>query len=246
MSCPTMVIAPARNPLPKCSPNLMPFHLNYSGIAPISTYFRVKPATLRDESGHNTAQLSTKTTSETKTTGIDTVVTAATPERVDKGDISAGVDVNPLSQPPRTPKKSSLGARFVAAFRGRTVHGATVNLPKGYSGIVLRADGDEGGKGKSADDNKNEAGSKSRKGRSARKASRVDVDEDVNMDEGEGPLQEEENENGPVRTLNPTESFSSFVLWNPDLPVDDAKDEYLRSLAEWIPLAAEASFSFLI
>ena len=240
MSCSTIVIAPAQNPPPTCSPNLMPFHLNYSGIAPISTYFRVKPATLRDESGHNTAQLSAETISEAKTTGIDTVVTAVTLERVDEGDAGAGMDVNPLIQPSRTP----LGARFVAAFRGRTVHGATVNLPKGYSGIVLRADGNESGKGKAADDNKNEASSKSRKGRSARKASRVDVDEDVNMDEGEGPLQEEDNENGPVRTLNPTESFSSFVLWNPDLPVDEAKDEYLRSLAEWIPLAAEASFYF--
>ncbi|KIM90262.1 hypothetical protein PILCRDRAFT_811981 [Piloderma croceum F 1598] len=236
MSCPTMVITSAQNPLPKCSPNLMPFHLNYSGIAPISTYFRVKPATLHNESGHNTVQLSTETT---KTTGIDTVVDPATSERVDAGDTGAGMDVNPFTQPSRTPKKSSLGARFVAAFRGRTVHGATVNLPKGYSGIVLRPDGDESGKGKSADDNKNEASSKSRKGRLARKTSRVDVDEDVNMDEGEGSLQEEENENGPVRTLNPTESFSSFVLWNPDLPVDEAKDEYLRSLTEWIPLAAE-------
>jgi len=223
----------------------MPFHLNYSGIAPISTYFRVKPATLLDKSRHNTAQLSTETTSEMEATRVDTAVT---PERINEGDTDVAMDVNPLTQPSHTPKKSSLGARFVAAFRGRTVHGVTVGLPKGYSGIILRADGDESRKGKAADYNKIEAISKSRKERLGRKVPRVDVDEEVTMDEGkgEGLLSEADNENDPVRTLNPTGSFSSFVLWNPDLPVDEAKDEYLRSLAEWIPLAAEVSLSSLI
>jgi len=76
-----------------------------------------------------------------------------------------------------------------------------------------------------------------KKGRLTRKASRMDVDEDVDIDMGKGRSQEGEHE--PVRTLNPTGSFSSFVLWNPDLPVDEAKDEYLRSLNEWTQLAEE-------
>lgn len=39
-----IVIARAEDPLPVCTPYLMPFHIDYSGPAPISTYFRVKPA----------------------------------------------------------------------------------------------------------------------------------------------------------------------------------------------------------
>ena len=34
--------APA-TPMPACSPNLMPFHIQYSSPAPVSTHFRVKP-----------------------------------------------------------------------------------------------------------------------------------------------------------------------------------------------------------
>ena len=222
----------------------MPFHLNYSGIAPISTYFRVKPASLRDDSGQNTAQHSTETDSETNKIGLETVTTTATPARVDGSDAGAAMDVNqPVNKnAARLPKKSSLGARFVAAFRGRTVYGATVDLPEGYGGIVLRAEGDQRGKGKTADGSKNQ-GSKSKQGRLGRKPSRIDVDEDVEMDEGEGLLQQEDEDSGPVRTLNPIGTFSSFVLWNPDLPVDEVKDEYLRSLNEWIRLAAEVSLS---
>lgn len=38
---------------------------------------------------------------------------------------------------------------------------------------------------------------------------------------------------GPVRTLQATGTFSSFVLWNLDIPMDESRDEYLRSLTEW-------------
>ena len=46
-----------------------------------------------------------------------------------------------------------------------------------------------------------------------------------------------------VRTLKPTSTFSSFVLWNADRPVDENKDEYLRSLTEWTKLSAVVSAS---
>ena len=139
MSCPTIQIVPAQNSLPRCSPNLMPFHLNYSGIAPISTYFRVKPATL-GQSGPNAAQLSTEPDLETKKAGINNVASTTESGRVDETDSDVAMNVTHLAgniavQPQ---KKSSLGTRFVAAFRGRTVHGVTVDLPEGYSGIVLR------------------------------------------------------------------------------------------------------------
>lgn len=40
----SIAIARAEEPLPTCTPYLMPFHIDYTGPAPISTYFRVKPA----------------------------------------------------------------------------------------------------------------------------------------------------------------------------------------------------------
>ena len=46
-------------------------------------------------------------------------------------------------------------------------------------------------------------------------------------------------EEGPARVLCPTGTFGSFVLWHPDIPMDEERDEYLRSLTEWTRLAAE-------
>ena len=40
----------------------------------------------------------------------------------------------------------------------------------------------------------------------------------------------EDEEKPPVRVLKPTARFDSFVLWHQDIPVDEGKDEYLRSL----------------
>jgi hypothetical protein len=223
----------------------MPFHLNYSGRAPITTYFRVKPAPLRDGSNDNALKLriSTETDIDTKKADTDTVATATTSELGDGNGMGVRMDVVDPSTPPpdntaaQSKKPSQSGARYVAAFRGRTVHGVTVDLPEGYSGIVLRPEGDGNRKGKPTEGEGQEgASSKSKKGRPTRKASRIDVDEDVDMGVAEGHF-------GPVRTLKPTASFSSFILWNPDLPVDEARDEYRRSVDEWTRLATEASSS---
>ncbi|GJJ11381.1 hypothetical protein Clacol_005613 [Clathrus columnatus] len=43
-------LCPPLSPIPIVEPHLMPFHIDYSGSAPISTYFLVKPdSTLNDE-----------------------------------------------------------------------------------------------------------------------------------------------------------------------------------------------------
>ena len=53
----------------------------------------------------------------------------------------------------------------------------------------------------------------------------------------EGILLPEEDR--PVRVLKPLARFDSFVLWHPDIPVDEEMDEYLRSLSEWVNIASE-------
>ena len=123
----------------------MPFHLNHSGTAPIATYFRVKPV----EPADSITQTSRQADPETNKTGADTVATASTMELVDGDGIGAAMEVTPSVDKTATvpKKKSPLGAQFVAGFRGWTVHGVTVTLLEGYSGIVLRAEDDESGKG---------------------------------------------------------------------------------------------------
>jgi len=58
-------------------------------------------------------------------------------------------------------------------------------------------------------------------------------------DSGEGADAEEEE--APTCTLALASTFSSFVVWNPDIPVDEGRDEYIRSLNEWIKLSAMVS-----
>jgi ribonuclease H2 non-catalytic Ylr154p-like subunit len=37
--------------------------------------------------------------------------------------------------------------------------------------------------------------------------------------------------------------FDSFVLWHRDIPVDEGRDVYLRSLSEWMNIASEVLLS---
>lgn len=237
MSTPSIQIATSKTALPQCSPNLMPFRINYTGRAALKTFFRVKPA----------ASLEGKVESEEKgevasEEADGTQSTDATRVEGDPGsqtDVTMDSQTTAVTAPTSTKVPApSLGARFTAAFRGRTMKGVTVNLPEGYGGIVLRADdgGAKGGRG--ANGRMDKEKEKPKRGRRGRKAEVIDVDEDVDMEESANGVDGEDVEES-TRTLKPTAQFSSFVLWNPDLPVDQSRDEYLRSLTEWTKLAAE-------
>ena len=128
----------------------------------------------------------------------------------------------------------------VAAFRGRTIRGTRISVPDGYTGVVLVG----------ADANKTKQPSSSppplgrRSSRRSRRVIHVDEDDepqDVDMDDaGEGVDVDGqgEEEEAPTRTLNLASVFSSFMVWNPDIPVDESRDEYIRSLNEWTKLSA--------
>ena len=61
-------------------------------------------------------------------------------------------------------------------------------------------------------------------------------------DEADAPeFLETASDEVPTRVLEPVSTFSSFVLWNADIPANDGRDEYVRSLREWTKLAAEVS-----
>ena len=125
---------------------------------------------------------------------------------------------------------SESAKRFVSSFRG-TVHGVEVALPKGYGGIVLRGDAND-----KAHPYLSTASTANR--RSIRRPRRKPTGEE--LDE----ISPEDEDGHPARVLKPTARFDSLVLWHPDIPVDEGKDGYLRSLTEWTSIASEVLACF--
>lgn len=231
---PILELRAPKTPIPTCSPNLMPFHIQYSGPAPISTYFRVKTAPVsnhlanasNDTSSGDVAdsQLSLEGTSDSQATLVSQASTSFSSGSA--STYAGNVGAQAISG-------EDEGEGLVAAFRGRTVRGAKIDLPEGFAGVVLDdAQSKHAAPVSTAQDSQRSA----RPSRVPSKKRGVVAVEDA--DEGDVAM---DDPTGPVRTLQATGTFSSFVLWNPDIPMDEGRDEYLRSLMEWTKIAAEVS-----
>ena len=236
-------IAPAKDALQTCIPNLMPFHIDYSGPAPISTFMRADPscetvgapAKNAEDSGNaeNTSKLQTSENGgdgagETQLVVVDTSQSSQT------GPVVVGAS-----------------KRVISSFRGRTIHGLDIDLPEGYGGLLLRAEdcGAKNNASASSSMRYEETRVKKVTRRSKRIVARdeageveVEMSEKVVQEVGivdltENP-DEDDDERLPTRMLIPTAQFSSFRLWNADIPTDEGADEYARSLTEWIRLAS--------
>lgn len=99
----------------------MPFHIDYDGPAPISTFLRVE---------------------ERVTENLDEPQPAPDEPKAESSTTAAG------STPSLGRRAVSY---FVSSFRGRTLHGTQIGVPAGYTGLVLKGvDGikKEKGKGK--------------------------------------------------------------------------------------------------
>ncbi len=235
----TLTISPALA-LPDATPSLMPFHIAYSGPAPISTYFRIKsspsPTFGRDTQPPSEPLLSPESqeTSDSQATLVGSSSSVST-----VGSAAAvGVDTATMSEGDATVGFAD-SRHYVAAFRGREMHGVLVDLPDGYAGIVLRAPDDKKGKGVASDNRRREEEKPVSKGRTTRRSKRAQ--EEVKVEDEEMDTAGIASEEGPTRVLEPVSTFSSFLLWHPDIPVNDGRDEYVRSLKEWTRLAAEVS-----
>ena len=238
--------------LPVRVPHLMPFHIQHTGPAPVSTYFHIRPHTgplwpLSSTTDPSLPSGDSQTVISTATANTEAVLCA------EKKNISAVADSDRVVANPAVPatgevdvvaanvktpastvqqsgpiqRLSESAKRFISSFRGRTVHGVEVTLPKGYAGIVLRGDTND----KTYPHTPTGSTSKHRPVRNSRRRpiEEEELDE-MSIDDEEKP---------PGRVLKPTAKFDSFVLWNPDIPVDEGKDEYLRSLYEWTNIASE-------
>ncbi|KAJ7460754.1 ribonuclease H2, subunit C [Mycena latifolia] len=225
MAARTLNITPISSLLPSASPNLMPFHVDHNGPAPISTYFLVEAAS-------EDVVKPPPPTTEQDLEMIDSeepVSTTAEPE-------AASPDAPPLSDSALSRRVTEATTRFIATFRGRSMHGLKVELPSGYSGILMQGEGATGTGKLSALKAKVKRAVKApakprgnKAGRATRSAMRDENDEEE--------IEAEDQTN--ARTLMPTAQFSSFVVWHPDIPVNPGRDEYLRSLTEWTQLADE-------
>ncbi|KIM39510.1 hypothetical protein M413DRAFT_192449 [Hebeloma cylindrosporum] len=368
MAVPRIIIPCNTSTLPTCTPNLMPFHIDYTGPANVSKFMKIDKVKLEelvveerkepllkdgdlasavdgadvpmdtdaDAPGTGTGEpkplkraatdvemhdsmtsvptagadsdmqisIATATTtttmlllSRTESTIIESQTTtsstlAASSSSSSSNSLSPGPTTATAYATPTTLLEDA-DKRFVSTFRGRTIHGLTIDLPPGYGGLVLRREGNDAlnagtggpaavdvhangkGKGRAEANGKThsaEAMGKGkeerqqqskkpppRRGRLTRSATlskpevitieeepAQDQDEDETMadptptsgDDGDVANGEIPNEH-PVRRLIPHAQFSSFTLWHQDRPVDKGRDEYCRTLTEWIALAHE-------
>lgn len=120
-------------------------------------------------------------------------------------------------------------------------------LPDGYGGLVLRSDAtaDETDvKKKGREGKRGEVESLGRRGTRSTRKSKPEpeqTEDDVDMD---SPSSTDLPEDVPTKDLKASHTFTSLVIWNPDIIVDQGKDEYTRALTEWTAVASEVRSMF--
>ncbi|KAF8141375.1 ribonuclease H2, subunit C [Boletus edulis] len=269
--------------LPACTPSLMPFCISYSGPAPVSRYFRPRPAppslaalSLQSSSSATLVASSSSLLSKEKSSlgavssatsigslahesecGEDELLSMTRSSVVNQVEqvtatglvMDAATGMDSETQPALDvvpPDDSSKGTgayipasrnvgRLVAAFRGRQMYGQVVDIPNGYGGLVLRAPLDPKGNLKGKDD----ANKVSKTRGATRRLNHATVDDPKEKDDGDRCPDSDVDPLPPARKLVPLSTFNSFMLWTPDRPLDEGRDEYVKALAEWTRLAAE-------
>ncbi|KAA1470137.1 hypothetical protein DENSPDRAFT_879481 [Dentipellis sp. KUC8613] len=244
MSAPNITIEPPKSALELKEPHLMPFHIDHTGPAPVSTYFRIKPATSSSPEPPQLPTPPTLTSQGSISSDKENAAVEVDGTEEPQSQQTASTSTTPpapipeaavVETPPEvaSSEPSNDLPRFVSAFRGRTVHGLSVALPAGYGGVILQGDAETSHHGKP---DATEASKTTRKGKERRStrskptAAEEDENADMEVDEDDAPR---------TRALRPTARFDSFMLWNPDIPPDLGQDTYVRSMTEWITLASE-------
>lgn len=145
----------------------MPFHVGYSGPASVSAFMRVenykdyiqednatKPAGLSTDvemdadSAPNSipnvdsglkATLSESSLTEVESQATSELTTVGESQSAEKSGSTLEKPILP-SPTDAPPELEDAHKRFVSTFRGRSIHGLTIELPSGYSGLVLRTE----------------------------------------------------------------------------------------------------------
>lgn len=119
MATPTLVLAPIPNlsSLKECRPNLMPFHIDYSGPAPIATYLIVEPA--RETVGAPSPVLS-QTTKEEECREEDTDLISDDAKALCSGAVTMETNLKPASGELAVPLSAVHDANSEETPRGDT------------------------------------------------------------------------------------------------------------------------------
>ena len=142
MSSTTLLIVPQTVPQNALKPNLMPFHIAYSGSAPISTYFLNRP--LPPPSKSDVAEDTTYLIDDKFV--LRNVHNFHKPHQNDQS--ADGLKIDNAQDASKTDQEASTSenvqpiqpTRYQAAFRGRAVIGEDFSLPDGYVGVLLHRD----------------------------------------------------------------------------------------------------------
>lgn len=156
---------------PECIPNLMPFHITYTGPAPISVYMSIEPAaselvgapsnaTLVDSGGDSVSEgenIGDVVMKEVSTESVGDETSLST--RLGRDQTPSPTTLTPEVEIPLNPRDTTLPppsptssrmkqvaaatTRFISSFRGRVIQGMKVELPVGYVGLVLRDEKEE-------------------------------------------------------------------------------------------------------
>ncbi|KAI6023776.1 hypothetical protein BKA83DRAFT_4263729, partial [Pisolithus microcarpus] len=198
---------------------------------PISRYFHPEPAPATNETRNLTTSLSSGSvvtltegsasgTSESQSS-VATSVTAVEAIDLLEATDTIGAETQPS---PELDSADSSKPKLVAAFRGRRVVGQAAPSLKS---TATNRSGTSGFFEPPSVASSKPANSRRTTRRSAQGADSAEED-------SQHRLSPEAS-----RRLVPVSTFSSFTIWSPDTPVDEGKDEYMRTLIEWTKLAAE-------
>ena len=250
--CQTLAKQESESPpaLPACTPNLMPFHIKYTGPAAMSMFFHVEKKikaeeeevgkkedseelVLVKEQNHDKKMILEEEKEEKNLVQAQQKPTSTLSLQQQVSQASDNTTNTSIS------KNADTLTRFISSFRGRTIHGLNVDVPTGYTGLLLLQHESSSSSDPPSPQPTTTTVFQSRVGR-VLNTPMADLDDDndrdIDMD------QELEEEEIPLlQKLIPQSTFSSITLWHADRAVDEIRDEYYRTLTEWMALSHEVS-----
>lgn len=216
--------------LERVEPNLMPFHIDFDGIAPISTYFLVRTAdqTYSDASPTNTRRVYSAAFRGRKVHGIDVKIPTGYTGLTLRVDAASSPNAAAITSAATTSKR-----KRVATSKAHVPHKFAKSLTGRRAGLrrtrsetlaevaeddnsqnTLVADGDGG------DDMYALMSEEIAEGDQISEMSTQVVEDSLSQ-----------------RQMVPTGEFDSMIVWNPDVPADSTRDEFIRAIDDWTRLA---------
>ncbi|KAF8328387.1 ribonuclease H2, subunit C [Cantharellus anzutake] len=201
-------------------PHLMPFHIGYSGSAPVSTYFHAKPLDVRTGSGPG------GDTSAAAVTGTSGPQNSAGGESSTKDAYTAAFR-----------GRSVHGSRILLP-EGYSGYVLQSNEPAATAAS-------EASLKRKRTETVSQPAKKNRRLRRTRSVVvKEETEDDIYalMSRVEDEIEVEEvtpaiETVAPTREFTPIGKFDSIMVWHPDVPVDHGQDEYIRAIDEWAKLS---------